>query len=106
MFLFCIHCSPLGSPDSAGIMRRSADGRKLIEDPTVLQLAAKLNKSPAQVWVAGLPQTGWLWRSHSVLCACSMQLVGDCSAVLSNPSCCRDVSQSPGCRPVHACIHW
>jgi hypothetical protein len=30
-------------------MRRGADGVKLIEEPTVVQLAAKYNKSPAQV---------------------------------------------------------
>lgn len=41
--------SPLGSPDSASIMRRGMDKKQLIEDPTVLQLAAKYNKSPAQV---------------------------------------------------------
>jgi phage tail sheath gpL-like len=30
-------------------MRRSADGRKLIEDPTVVAMARKYGKSPAQV---------------------------------------------------------
>jgi diketogulonate reductase-like aldo/keto reductase len=38
--------SPLGSPDSSSMFRRT--GPKLMDDPTLTSIAAKLNRSPAQ----------------------------------------------------------
>eukprot|EP00879_Flechtneria_rotunda_P020657 GHRR01021736.1.p1 GENE.GHRR01021736.1~~GHRR01021736.1.p1 ORF type:complete len:188 (+),score=49.15 GHRR01021736.1:308-871(+) len=43
--------SPLGSPDSASIMRRGKESRRLMEDAQVLAVAGKYNKSPAQVLI-------------------------------------------------------
>ena len=41
--------SPLGSPDSAAIMRRPADTPGPMKDATVLAIAERLGRSPAQV---------------------------------------------------------
>lgn len=40
--------SPLGSPDSASLMKR-VNSPLLMEDPVVNRIATKLGKSPAQV---------------------------------------------------------
>lgn len=42
--------SPLGSPDSANMMKRAADSPVLMKDPKLAEIAAKLGRSPAQVW--------------------------------------------------------
>mmetsp|Transcript_31407 Transcript_31407/g.88098 ORF Transcript_31407/g.88098 Transcript_31407/m.88098 type:complete len:333 (+) Transcript_31407:217-1215(+) len=49
--------SPLGSPDSESLLRR-APGPKLLDDPTVGAIAAKLGKSPAQVLIKWSLQHG------------------------------------------------
>jgi hypothetical protein len=41
--------SPLGSADSAAIMQRAADTPRLLDDPVVKDVAARVGKSPAQV---------------------------------------------------------
>lgn len=40
--------SPLGSPDSATMLKRD-DTKRLLQDPQLLSIAAKYDKSPAQV---------------------------------------------------------
>ena len=40
--------SALGTPDSAQMMKNE-DAPKLMEDPVVVEIAKKMNKSPAQV---------------------------------------------------------
>lgn len=47
--------SPLGSPDSAAIMKRSADAPSPLKDPVVQRVAEKLGCSPAQVGVLHSP---------------------------------------------------
>lgn len=41
--------SPLGTPDSASIMKRHNDTPSLMQEPTVKKVADKLGKAPAQV---------------------------------------------------------
>lgn len=41
--------SPLGSPDSAAIVKRAGDAPRLMEDPVVAGVASRLGKSTAQV---------------------------------------------------------
>ena len=43
--------SPLGTPDSAEMMKRK-DDRKILEDSSVVELAKELGKTPAQVVLA------------------------------------------------------
>eukprot|EP00878_Enallax_costatus_P021288 GHUV01022534.1.p1 GENE.GHUV01022534.1~~GHUV01022534.1.p1 ORF type:complete len:123 (-),score=38.42 GHUV01022534.1:284-652(-) len=52
--------SPLGSPDSATMMKRGADVKKLSEEPKLLQIAERNGKSFAQV-------RGWGSRWHCKL---------------------------------------
>jgi hypothetical protein len=47
--------SPLGSPDSATIMQRSATSRRLLDDPAVTGIAARIGKTPAQVTYSSKP---------------------------------------------------
>ena len=46
--------SPLGTPDSAEMMKRK-DDRKILEDSSVVELAKELGKTPAQVVLAVWP---------------------------------------------------
>ncbi|WIA08297.1 hypothetical protein OEZ85_007740 [Tetradesmus obliquus] len=50
--------SPLGSPDSAAIMQRGDDARRLLEEPALLRIAEQCGKSPAQVLIRWALQRG------------------------------------------------
>lgn len=50
--------SPLGSPDSAGIMKRDPNATGPMSDPVVIELAKKLNKTPAQILIRLAIQRG------------------------------------------------
>ncbi|KAI8475774.1 MAG: low CO2-induced aldose reductase [Monoraphidium minutum] len=50
--------SPLGSPDSAAMMKRAADAPSLMKDPTLTGIAEKLGRSPAQVLICWAVQRG------------------------------------------------
>jgi len=41
--------SPLGTPDSASMMKRDPNAPSLLQDDTVKRVADKLGKAPAQV---------------------------------------------------------
>lgn len=42
--------SPLGTPDSASMMKRAADTPSLLQEEAVKKVADRLSKAPAQVW--------------------------------------------------------
>eukprot|EP00775_Hariotina_reticulata_P009976 gene9976-10130_t len=50
--------SPLGSPDSARIMQRGVSSRRLLDDPTLIGIAARMGKTPAQVLIRWALQRG------------------------------------------------
>lgn len=50
--------SPLGSPDSAGIMQRADDTPSVMRDPLVVQIAQRTGKSVAQVLIRWAVQRG------------------------------------------------
>jgi hypothetical protein len=63
--------SPLGSPDSASIMRRGEDSRRLLEEPQLAAIAEKCDKSPAQVrWACHV-----MSHHHRLCCSGSSGLI-------------------------------
>ena len=50
--------SPLGSPDSAEMMKRS-DKQAVMDNPTVKEVASKHNKAAAEVSLPRLPVCIW-----------------------------------------------
>lgn len=85
--------SPLGSPDSATMMKRSEDAPRLLQEPVVLDISKKHNKPAGQVRDA---------------CCQSLLAHGRCACLffcLAMSCCVLCLLSSPGdaCMPQHRC---